>query len=213
MSNMNINEALGGVRRPLQVGNWVECVNGSECDELENASWPRQIKFIDDGAWVGFDSDQRGEWGMHRFRRVDPPTSDNVVAELRRQLADAMHEQDDVAELREQVGKLNDDIRQYGEAFAECRDAWDKERQEYADELTRLQGECDKTPATVEWLREIGLEAIDEGLCAFGMLQVLVEDDGSYAMLYDGQESMVFKDNPTRGDVLTAVRLFGGSKR
>lgn len=90
---MNINEALGDVRRPLQVGDWVECVNANECDELEEASWPKQIKFIDDGVWVGFDSDQRGEWGMRRFRRVDPPTSevDEVaeVAELRRQLAEA----------------------------------------------------------------------------------------------------------------------------
>jgi hypothetical protein len=79
---------------------------------------------------------------------------------------------------------------------------------EHYDKLTVYDAEHDPTPATVEWLREVGLEAIDEGLCAFGMLQVLIEDDGSYAMLYDGQESMVFKDNPTRGDVLTALRLF-----
>jgi len=97
---MNINEALGDVRRPLQVGDWVECVNANECDELEEASWPKQIKFIDDGVWVGFDSDQRGEWGMRRFRRVDPPTSevDEVaeVAELRRQLAEMTRERDEL---------------------------------------------------------------------------------------------------------------------
>lgn len=33
---------------------------------------------------------------MHRFRRVDPPTSDNVVAELRRQLAEVTRERDEL---------------------------------------------------------------------------------------------------------------------
>jgi len=99
---IDINAALGMVERPLQVGDWVECVDVGDWQSLSLAKWPQRVRFVDAHGRVSFD-DRVGPWSTNRFRRVDPP-------------------RDEVAELREQVRILNeicDDIR---DTFGYSRD-------------------------------------------------------------------------------------------
>lgn len=77
------------------------------------------------------------------------------------------------------------------------------------DKATIYDAEHDREPVTVEWLREVGFEERDgDGELKIGEIMASFKHWGSgYWVLYK-QNKFVF-DNPTRGDVLTALRLFG----
>ena len=81
------------------------------------------------------------------------------------------------------------------------------------DKLIVYDCEHDATPATVEWLREVGFDREKRtGNLRCGKLYGVVRftDHGLSLMVEDiDGEQVVITKSPTRGDVLTALRLFG----
>jgi len=76
-----------------------------------------------------------------------------------------------------------------------------------ADKVFIYDAEHDSEPASVEWLREVLGEPVEE-CCdeiAYKQCTLWLDDDGSLQSI--GFDCSTFI-NPTRGDVLTALRLF-----
>lgn len=90
------------------------------------------------------------------------------------------------------------------------------------DKATIYDAERDATPATVEWCaKSIGMQQVyphsPSGrtvMCAYGFGAVICLMSDSTIVLRDYLPSLLHVriDNPTRGDVITALRLFGGAK-
>jgi len=69
------------------------------------------------------------------------------------------------------------------------------------DKATIYDAEHDQTPATVDWLR-----GLPSHLC---YINISVRLDGIRIMISDNECGDIKLLNPTRGDVITALRLFG----
>lgn len=147
--SMNINAALGMVsERPLQVGDWVELING-ESSGLVGFEWPQQVTWAE-GEMVSFASGViPGKWWDCRFRRVDPPRERDEVAELREKLEQAAkecgklkseleqvtRERDELQLINESLGRLNTNVVDYSEKI-------EKERSALREQLSTVQAEA-----------------------------------------------------------------------
>jgi hypothetical protein len=76
------------------------------------------------------------------------------------------------------------------------------------DKAIIYDAEHDQAPATVEWLREVGFEHYAGVECPTYELGPLRATLISGVLVLCHGNSFRLSDNPTRGDVLTALRLF-----
>ena len=76
------------------------------------------------------------------------------------------------------------------------------------DKLTIYDAEHDREPATVEWCKEIGFEHYAGVECPTYQLGGLRVTDIEGEIFFCHGNASRLNNNPTRGDVLTALRLF-----
>jgi hypothetical protein len=171
---MNINEALGDVRRPLQIGDWVECIDPGNWMFLSSSEWPTPVSEVNEFGAVRFSGCDQF-FASHRFCRVDPPTSEvDEVAELLRQLAEVTRERDEyyvkakpfddrVSQLtreRDELQLINENLGRLNANLADYSEKCEKKLSDLRDNLATAEADAAAIREVLHYKESAGKHSI-----------------------------------------------------